>query len=286
MDFHSVLADLWSWLLSNAMAIAWWGSLVCMVFAARVAAAFLKDNPRIFSVMALLACAWALVLGYYGARLRGELNGDLQRLVTDVASVLLVYTGGLLILDTSAKRGESRHVVPIQILALYLLLFIAAPSVIDIVGSPNGMLIGISANIAKDIVSATLVAIAFTTMGLGAYRISSGICLAFFLFGLAIYGVLLGYANTRCLWNVCSEDPQITPHLALAFSVLKIVVNLQFCWIVGVYGMTQPVRDAGPIYWVLHFFRLAGAPDRWRREQTAESPAVPTTSSWCRLPRG
>lgn len=266
MHFQSVFDDLGSWLLLHAFAIAWWGTLVCMIFAARVATAFLRENPRIFSAVALLACAWALVLGFYGARLRGEAGGELDLLVSDVASLLLVYTGGLLILDTDDQRGESRHVVPIQILALYLLLFIAAPKVIDIVKSPNEMLIGISARAAQEVVSAILVAVAFTAIGIGAYRISNGISRASFLIVLTIYGLLLGYANTHCIWETCSQMP-VTPRLALAFSVLKIIVNLQFCWMIAVYGMSQSARDAGPIYWILHFFRLAGPPDQWRRSK-------------------
>jgi len=281
MDFHSVLAESWSWLLSKAFAIAWWGTLVCMVFAARVAGAFLRDNPRMFSVTALLACAWALVLGYYGATLRDVTSGvqpplserELQSLASDVASVLLVYAGGLLILDTTPKHGESRTVVPIQSYTLYCLLFIAVPKVIDIISAPNGTLIGISANVARDVVSASLVAFAFIAIGIGAYRISNGISRAIFLVLLAVYGVLLVYANTQCVWNACSEEPPITQPLALAFAALKIAVNLQFCWMVGVHGMTQSVREAGPVYWVLLFLRFHGPQGPWRRAREAGSAA-------------
>lgn len=267
MNVQSELNNSWSWLLSNAAAIAWWATLVCMIFASRIAIAFLRDKPRIFSVMALLACTWALVLGYYGAKFRAEQTDELQRLVSDIASVLLVYTGGLLILDTSEKHGESKSVVPIQIFALYLLLFITAPRAIDIVSSPTGSLFGLSTKDAKDIVSAILVAVAFIAIGLGAYRISNGISLAFFLVALSIYGTLLVYANTLCVWTVCKEDPPITPHLALAFSILKLVVNLQFCWMVAVYGMSQSARDAGPRYWILHFFGLVGTPPQQRKKR-------------------
>ncbi len=272
MANHSAFADLLSWLFSQAFAIAWWVTLVCIIFAARVAGAFLRDNPRIFSVMALFACAWALVLGFYAARWRGDNASELLRLVSDIGSVLLVYTGGLLILDTTPKQGESPHVVPIQIFALYALVFLAAPRVIEIVSSPSGALIGITPNDAKDVVSAILVAAAFTAIGIGAYRISTGISRAFFLYALALYGGLLAYTNVQCIWNACNEDPQITQQWALVFSVLKIVVNLQFCWMVGVHGMTQPAREAGPTYWILHFFGLVGAPDRWPRSNKQEKP--------------
>jgi hypothetical protein len=46
MAFHSVFADFSSWLLSQAFALAWWGTLVCIVFAARVAGAFLRAGLK------------------------------------------------------------------------------------------------------------------------------------------------------------------------------------------------------------------------------------------------
>jgi hypothetical protein len=59
-----------------------------------------------FTVMTLFACAWALVLGYYSAKTRGESTSELVGVVSDLASFSLVYTGGLLVLDTTRKRSQ------------------------------------------------------------------------------------------------------------------------------------------------------------------------------------
>jgi hypothetical protein len=81
-------------------AIAWGVTLTCVLIA-YVASKALRDNPRLFTAMALLACAWVLVLGAYGAR---EAR-PLAYLVTDIASFLLVYVGVLLALESPQGRG-------------------------------------------------------------------------------------------------------------------------------------------------------------------------------------
>jgi hypothetical protein len=83
-------------------------TLLCVFFSARIALAFLRNDPRAFTVMALLACSWAQVFGYYSAKGRGETAGDLSDLISDLAAFLLVYLGGLLILDTSDERSGER----------------------------------------------------------------------------------------------------------------------------------------------------------------------------------
>jgi hypothetical protein len=267
VENQSVLIGAWSWLTDNAYTIAWYVTLSCVIFAARIAFAFLKDNPRIFTVMALMACAWTLVLGFYGAIARGEDASQLPGLVSDIASFLLVYSGGLLILDTNDPQGGSGHVVPIQTLSLSLLLFIAAPRAVEIVSSPVGQspLLAVSTAAAKDVVSALLVVVALSSIGFAVWRISSGLSLVVLSSALLIYGVSVLYANVHCIWDVCKRDPQISRQLALMFSALKLVITVHFGWIVAVYGMSPVARNAGLRHWVLHFFGWAPKPEDWRK---------------------
>src|SRR6266568_4985645 len=46
--------------------LAWSATLFCVVFSARMADGFLRASPRLFTVMALFACNWAVLLPYYG----------------------------------------------------------------------------------------------------------------------------------------------------------------------------------------------------------------------------
>jgi hypothetical protein len=46
--------------------VAWSAALFCLVFSARMADGFLRASPRLFTVMALFACSWAVLLPYYG----------------------------------------------------------------------------------------------------------------------------------------------------------------------------------------------------------------------------
>jgi hypothetical protein len=245
-----------------------------VLFSARIATAFLRDTPRLFTVMAMFACAWMLVLGYYNSKVRGEASGELVNLASDLASYLLVYVGGLLVLETTPK-GQGRretHVVALQILALNLVLFIAAPRAIDIIAPPGGVkLLGFSKEDATHFVSAAMVGIGFAAVGLGAWRIASGLPLGILIGTVTIYALLELYSNTYCVWNECGKAEQLTPGWALLFSALKLLFTLNFGCIVAQHGMSPDMRAAGWGYWIRHFWYLAGAPPR---KPAAGAPAT------------
>ncbi len=94
--------------------------------------AFLRENPSLFAAMALFACAWALILSYYtisfhrlqelaalpdydqftakivgGNGEQDQLTEDFADLVTDFASFLFVYIGGLFLLPPG-RRARSQ----------------------------------------------------------------------------------------------------------------------------------------------------------------------------------
>lgn len=261
----SFLLGIGSWMVAKAIPLAWWTTLICVLFSARIATAFLRDAPRLFTVMALFACAWMLVLGYYSSKVRSEPSGELVNLVTDLASYLLVYVGALLVLETSAKQGRREtHVVALQILALYLVLFIAAPRALDLIApAPGGLkLLSFSKEDASHFVSAAMVVIGFAVVGLGAWQISSGLPLGILLVTVTIYALLEIYSNTYCVWNECGKAEQLTPGMALVFSALKLLFTFNFGCIVAQYGMSPDMRAAGWWYWIRHFNYLAGAPPR------------------------
>src|SRR5947209_4743451 len=104
--------------------LPWVATFFCMVFSARVAAAFLQRTPRLFTVMALFALGWALLLPYHVG------TGSGVELLPAFNGVLFVYIGGLLILDHNLRDAnkDNDHIVWVQNLALVLLCAIAAPS--------------------------------------------------------------------------------------------------------------------------------------------------------------
>lgn len=70
--------------------IAWSATLFCVFFSARIGTAFLRSNPRLFTVMALFACSWAVLLPYYGV----PDNIGRAELLSALGGFLSVYTGG------------------------------------------------------------------------------------------------------------------------------------------------------------------------------------------------
>jgi len=85
--------------------IAWFATLFCVFFSARIATAFLRSNPRLFTVMALFACSWAVLLPYYGMP---DSVGRAE-LLSALGGFLSVYTGGLLMLHARTPGRPARR---------------------------------------------------------------------------------------------------------------------------------------------------------------------------------
>jgi hypothetical protein len=149
------------------------------------------------------------------------------------------------------------QIVPLQSIALYLLLFILAPRAVEII-SPTVFVISIAD--AKHLVSASLDIAGFIAIGIGAWRISGGPLLLLLIIDLIVYGVLEAQFNLYCLGNACTTTNQMTPGYALTFAALKLCFTIIFGCMVAHNGMTREWRDAGPMYWCLHFVDLAPAP--------------------------
>jgi hypothetical protein len=249
------------WVFSNAIPVACWLSLGCVIFSARIATGFLRHNPRLFTVMALFACTWAHVLGYYTLQAHGQSGSELSGLLTDFAAVLLVYIGGLLILDsTDHKSGalEPVYIISFQSAAFVLLLFVATPRAIEI-SAPNPVLI-LRMDDVKHLVSAGLDVLAFVSIALGAYRIHKGWLYYILLAILVLYGALQVEYDLRCSWTVCADSLHMPAGYALTFAILKVAFTVSFGSIVAYYGMTEKWKRAGAFYWILHLIYLAPEP--------------------------
>jgi hypothetical protein len=114
-------------------AIAWSATLFCVVFSARMADGFLRANPRLFTVMALFACNWALLLPYYGM----PAHVPRPELLSSLGGFLSIYAGGLLMLHAHQPHAPAPDVVTWQVIGVNLLLLVAVESALAIPG-PQG----------------------------------------------------------------------------------------------------------------------------------------------------
>ena len=75
--------------------VAWGVTFLCMAYAGRVANAFVSDNSRLYTVLALFALGRAMLLPYYG-------NNSQSELFVAFGGFLAIYMGFLLALEATA----------------------------------------------------------------------------------------------------------------------------------------------------------------------------------------
>jgi hypothetical protein len=262
--------------------LAWLVTLICMVLSARFAVAFLRDSPRLFTVMALFACVWAHILGFYGLHLDNinqadlatwgenavtkpaaveikQLASDLQRLtdfITNIAGFLLIYIGALLMLE--AREGKQLHprraTVPLQSFALVMLLLIALPRALSI-PSPDGDSPGLTQSQVNVIVSIVVDVLACVSIVAGAWAISGGPVFALLALVMGVYGTVLVMQDLNRWESI--EYFHMSNFYLYSFSGLKLACTLLLGCIVSSHGMTSEMRKKGFSHWVAHFFYLA-----------------------------
>ena len=142
---------------------AWSATLFCVFFSARIGTGFLRSNPRLFTVMALFACSWAVLLPYYGMP---DSMGRAE-LLSALGGFLAVYAGGLLMLHARAPHEPAHDVVPWQVAGMYLLWVIVAQSALQIPGPPGGHLFGLSLHQTELGIGLVLDLAGFAAIGLG-----------------------------------------------------------------------------------------------------------------------
>jgi hypothetical protein len=204
-----------------------------------------------FTVMALFACSWALVEGYY----RNPDDVVLATLTSDVASFLLVYVGGLLILEARSSINHETTTVPLQGIALLLLLVIVAPKDFSI-SLPGGTSFGLSTDRTKSVVSLAFDLAASLSIAIGAKGVSDKRLYTPLLLIIGCYVVM---DLRHYYYEIIVDTPlQLTWFELVAYSVLKIAFTFTFGAIIAYHGMSEDDREKGWFYWMLHFFGLAG----------------------------
>lgn len=201
----------------NAEVIAWASTLLCTYFSARCAKAFLIGHPRLFTVMALLALVWALLLPYYSHNIESEL-------LPAYGGFILVYIGGLLTLEGKTKTGDpSKTLVSRnQSLGLWLFLLIAAPSFFALKMPEGAAIVSLS-------ISQSELAIGTLLNVLGYWSITCG-CRSLFgkRFFVLIASIFFVYSISEIgftIWSFQHQRDAMPDGYRYLFSVLKLLVT-------------------------------------------------------------
>ena len=207
----------------------WTVTLACMMISIWIAFQFLQRNPRLFTVMALFACSWMLVLGGYESPEHRALAG----VMSDIASFLQVYIGGLLILEGRDHHVSLNKIVWLQRWGLWFLFLIGVPRSIALIFFPAsfGKLInatGLTDDQVGLIASAALDVISFVSIALGARRISHWGSYALLLAILILYGS----AEIAREISVWAGAAPMEAHFIFAFAAAKLAFTATFCFIV------------------------------------------------------
>lgn len=260
----------------NPQHVAWLVTLLCLLLSVRFALAFLRDAPRLFTAMALFACVWAHILGFYGLHeldfeklgasgipepTAGSIRllaGDVEKLmgfISNITSFLLVYAGALLMLEArSEKKHPKKATVPLQSIALAMLLLIALPRAFSVPG-PDGESVGLNQAQVGVIVSVIVDLLACVSIVIGAWAIGGGVLFGLLALVMAVYAALLVMLDLN-RWGA-NEYLHMSDFYRFSFSGLKFALTVLFGSIVAGHGMPPQMREKGLPHWVMHFFYLA-----------------------------
>jgi len=215
--------------------IAWLATLFCVLCSVRHAVAFLSHNPRYFTIMALFSLVWALLLPYYGGKVPPS------ELFAAFGGFVLVYIGG--IMRREAKNREVKENPPrvddIDRLALWILPLLAAPFILE-----HGKIrVELSQEQTELILATVLDILGYIAIIVGSFALlprSDAFVITF---------ILIVYSSVEIFYTISafgSAKEMLTdlmkPELEIAFSALKIVFVVTFCWFVTRTGMNQEDR--------------------------------------------
>jgi hypothetical protein len=209
----------------NYYSFAWGVTLGCVLIA-YIASRALRDSPRMFAPIALLACAWVLVLGAYGAR---EAR-PLAYLVTDIASFLLVYIGVLLTLEV---RQQSAIASFLQRGAFWLLLLIVLPHQVSF---PSAIQVqSLSVDQFEIAAGLALTLLGFASIGIGVWAVSAG-WPRYVVASVLLFYAYLNVERTVDIWWDGSDSKRMSGFFIYSFAAAKLLLTCLVSYVVVRYA--------------------------------------------------
>lgn len=213
---------------------AWLATLFCVYFAAKCAKTFLSNYPRLFTAMAMLALAWALLLPYYSDDITSEL-------LPAYGGFLLVYIGGILTLEAKARDSDELQltVSRYQQLGLWLFLFIAAPSAVFAIKNQQGMPLFSLTTIQMELLVGTLLTIlGYLSVTYGCKALFGVRVFKMFAFIFIFYGIA-EVAFTYWRFTQLGNSAPMPPLFLCLFAGMKIVITVLLGYHVSRVAFTE-----------------------------------------------
>lgn len=195
-----------------------------------------RANARLFTVLALFAGTWALVMAIYGTApypdmgqapsaavaAKSQSAFRLHDTAEDLASFLMVFAGAIL-----ARERDDEHWFfnsqRLQVAAMSILVLLAIPHRL-----PESW--NIPAPTAELVLASALGLLAFLALALGAKAVADQKQFVWLLWIIIVYAVLTTARNVELLVAV-KRNPQ-SDFFALSFASLKLLMTFFFGYIV------------------------------------------------------
>ena len=230
----------WSF-LEDANNRYWFGSIVslaCMLIAYG-ASKLIRGNPRLRTVLALVACGWVLQMGAYSAPREAH---DLANLLSDLNSFVHIFAGVLLIEQLESK-WTGTIITILQGAAFWLLLAILIPHRQEFHAALNQSTLG--SHQLDQLTGFALGLAAYCAIGIGAWSVSRG----GWLFAMLTL-ILLLYAGLNAvrlleLWSANPRDiPRLGSAMVVAFALAKLAMTVCFSLIVLAFSLKSSAKSA------------------------------------------
>jgi hypothetical protein len=230
--------------------IAWACCAICVWFSAQTASAFCKSHPRQYTVFALFALVWALLLTYYTV----PPEVQYRELFAAYGGFITVYVGGLLSLEALKGDNTVETVTSIQRIGMWLFVPLAFASIWKI------ELPGFSFQLPREksqVVVTTLMDVAgYVSLSYGTWKLCGRRA------GIAVTGILVVYITAEWVytfWSLGQKTPGMPDVLTYMFGALKIVLTVTFSYYVSLTTMIDRERARGIPHWCLRFLMLRNA---------------------------
>lgn len=209
--------------------VAWTCALFATIFSIRVAQAFLLQNARLYTSIALFALVWALLVPYYGTPGQSELFAAF-------GGFLLIYIGDLIYREGKLQTGNN-----IGILArwsLWLLPIIVSPTAIGFL-HPDGEFALISKEEVEVILSTILTVLGFIAIARGGKAYFKNVYAAYFILILVAGYSILEICFLKSVINFCGTVKEMSDGYRYLFAIAKIIFAFSFSWLIAANEMRK-----------------------------------------------